>query len=318
MKTKSLVWSAIAAAQLFSLPYAARAGEEKKETKQIEATDEKPAPLPLHEIQGSGGVFATLAAYLVNPPRNGEPVGRPSVGGAFVDLGHGRNLESFTLTETPWDRLELGYGYNRFALGDLPLALQKAGAPIKEDHVELHNFNARLALLKEGEYGVDWLPAVTFGAHYKVNTTISDINTELGGALRGIGITNNSGVDYTLYATKLIKSLPLPVLVNVGVRETQAAELGLFGFSDHYSAHAEGSIGVFLTDRLILAGEYRSQPSDYKAIPGLIKTESDWWTVDLAYVVNKNLTVAAGYGHFGGVLNHDANAVWGVTIKNEF
>jgi len=37
----------------------------------------KPTPLPLHEIEGNGGVFSTLSAYLVNPPRNGEPVGRP-------------------------------------------------------------------------------------------------------------------------------------------------------------------------------------------------------------------------------------------------
>ncbi len=318
MKTKHLVWSALAAAQTIALPMAARAGDETQQSKQVVTTDDKPAPLPLHEIEGNGGIFSTLSAYLVDPPRNNEPIGRPSIGGEYVDLGHGRDLEALTITETPWNRLELGYGYNRFALGDLPLALEKAGLNIKEDNVQLHNFNARLSLLKEGEFGADWLPAVTFGVHYKVNTTISNINTELDGALRGIGITDDSGVDYTLYATKLIKSLPLPVLVNLGVRETKAAEIGLFGFTDHYSAHAEGSIGVFLTNKLILAGEYRSQPSDYKAIPGLIKTENDWWTIDLAYVVNNNLTLAVGYGHFGDVLNDQANSVWGVTIKNEF
>lgn len=44
----------------------------------------------------------------------------------------------------------------------------------------------------------------------------------------------------------------------------------------------------------------------------------DWWTINAAYIVNNYLTLAAGYGHFGGVLNHDANAVWGITIKCEF
>ena len=29
-------------------------------------------------------------------------------------------------------------------------------------------------------------------------------------------------------------------------------------------------------------------------------------------------TVAAGYGHFGGVLNHNANSVRGITTKFEF
>ncbi len=51
------------------------------------AKSEKPPPLPLHQIEGNGGIFATLSAYIVNPPRNGEPVGRPSVGFAYVNLG---------------------------------------------------------------------------------------------------------------------------------------------------------------------------------------------------------------------------------------
>ena len=283
------------------------------------AVPDKGPPLPLHQIEGNGGIFSTLSAYLVNPPRNGELVGRPSLGAAVVDLGHGRVLEALTITETPWERLELGYGYDRLDIGDLPQAIQNATPySIKENAVELHNFNARLALLKEGEFDQDWLPAVTFGAHYKINTSVNNLNSELNETLRSIGITDNSGVDYTLYATKLIKSLPLPVLVNVGVRETEAAHLGLLGFTDHYSANLEGSVGVFLTDRLILAGEYRQKPNDYKAIPGLIAAEADWWTIDLAYVVSNHFTVALGYGHFGGVLNHDANSAIGVTIKNEF
>ena len=280
---------------------------------------EKGPPLPLHQIEGNGGIFSTLSAYLVNPPRNGEPVGRPSLGAAVVDLGHGRVLEALTLTESPWERLELGYGYDRLGIGNLPQAAQNAtGLGINEDAVELHNFNARLALLKEGEYGQDWLPALTFGVHYKANTSVDDINNELHGVLKSIGIDSNSGVDYTLYATKLFKQLPLPVLVNVGVRETEAAHLGLLGFTDHYSANFEGSIGVFLSDRLILAGEYRQKPNDYQAIPGLIAAEDDWWTIDLAYVVSNHFTVALGYGHFGGVLNHDANGSIGITVKNEF
>lgn len=283
------------------------------------APAEKSPPLPLHQIEGNGGIFSTLSAYLVNPPRNGEPIGRPSIGGAFVDLGNGRNLEALTLTETPWERLELGYGYDRLDIGDLPQAIQNATTvSINDDRVELHNFNARLALLKEGDFDRDWVPALTFGAHYKVNTTVDDIDNELGGALTDIGIEDDTGVDYTLYATKLFKNLPSPVLVNAGVRTTKSSHLGLLGFTDDYSANFEGSVGVFLTDRLILAAEYKQKPDDYKAIPGLIKSEDDWWTIDLAYVVSNNFTVALGYGHFGGVLNHSANSVIGVTVKNEF
>jgi hypothetical protein len=55
------------------------------------------------------------------------------------------------------------------------------------------------------------------------------------------------------------------------------------------------------------------------AAPALtLKAEGDWATLDAGYVVNKHLTLAVGYGHFGNVLNHQANAVWGVTTKWEF
>src|ERR1019366_6286701 len=90
------------------------------DTNAAAAQTENPPPLPLHQSEGNGGIFSTLSAYLVNPPRDGELVGRPAVGFAYINLGNGQNLEAFTLTETPWKRLELGFGYQNFELGDLP------------------------------------------------------------------------------------------------------------------------------------------------------------------------------------------------------
>lgn len=278
------------------------------------AKSEKPAPLPLHNIEGNGGIFSTLSAYIVNPPRDGEPVGRPSVGFSYVHLGHGRALEAITVTESPWKRLELGYGYNNFNLGDLDAAVAPAEII---DATTLHNANARVQLLKEGEFKTKWIPALTAGIHYKFNDGISQLNDQLGGALAGIGITDNDGVDFTLYASKLITGLPRPVLFNIGGRSTKGAWNGYAGFTGDYSFLFEGNVAVFLTDRLILAAEYRQQPTDYTPIP-LVKEAGNWWTIDAAYVVSSHFTVAAGYGHFGGVVNHDANGVWGVTTKFEF
>jgi len=149
------------------------------QTNKAPVTAEKPAPLPLHQIEGNGGIFATLSAYIVNPPRNGEPVGRPSVGFAYVNLGHELNLEALTITESPFKRLELGYGWDHLGLGDLPLALRNAGlVNYHQDEVQLHNFNARLQILKEGEFDQKWIPALTAGVHYKYNDGISEVNNE--------------------------------------------------------------------------------------------------------------------------------------------
>ncbi|MEI7732847.1 MAG: DUF3034 family protein [Verrucomicrobiota bacterium] len=283
-----------------------------------EAKAEKGPPLPLHQIEGNGGIFSTLSAYLVNPPRNNEPIGRPSVGFAHVQIGHGTALEAFTLTESPHERVELGFGYDYLGLGDLPQAVQNATGLSIDKSVSLYNANARFQLLKENDFDTKWLPAVTFGAHYKNNQGINTINNQLLGTLKGLGIRGNDGVDFTLYASKLITALPRPVLLNVGGRATEGAHLGLLGFTSGYNFVAEGSVVVFITDSLALAAEYKQKPNAYKSLSPLIGKESDWITLDVAYVVNKHFTIAAGYGRFGDVLNHQANGVWGITTKFEF
>jgi hypothetical protein len=284
------------------------------------AKAEKPAPLPLHQIEGSGGIFSTLSAYIVNPPRDGEPVGRPSVGFAHVSLGYDKNLEALTITESPLPRLELGYGWDYLSLGDLPQALRNAGiVNYRQDNVQLHNFNARYQLLKEGEFDQKWVPAVTAGVHYKYNDGISEVNHQVGGALASVAnIPDHDGTDFTLYASKLFTQLPRPVLLELGGRATEAVWDGLGGFTRSYNFVVEGNVVVFVTGNLALAAEYKQQPRDYKAIGNLVRVENDWWTIDAAYVVNNHLTLAVGYGHFGNVLNHESNGVWGITTKWEF
>jgi hypothetical protein len=286
-------------------------------------TDKGP-PLPLHQIEGNGGIFATLSAYIVNPPRNGEPIGRPAVGFAYVNLGSDKNLEALTFTESPFSRLELGYGWDHLGLGNLPLALRNAGlVNYHQDEVQLHNFNARLQILKEGEFDQKWIPALTAGVHYKYNDGINEVRNEVkrdaGADLLGnAGLSRQQGVDYTLYASKLFTQLPRPVLLELGGRATEGVWDGLGGFTHRYNFVFEGNVVVFVTGNLALAAEYKQQPRDYQPIGSLVQKEGDWWTLDAAYVVNQHLTLAAGYGHFGDVLNEQANGVWGITTKWEF
>ena len=285
---------------------------------------EKGPPLPLHQIEGNGGIFATLSAYIVNPPRNGEPIGRPAVGFAYVNLGSDKNLEALTFTESPFSRLELGYGWDHLGLGNLPLALRNAGlVNYHQDEVQLHNFNARFQILKEGEFDQKWIPALTAGVHYKYNDGINKVRNEVkrdaGADLLGnAGLSRQQGVDYTLYASKLFAQLPRPVLLELGGRATEGVWDGLGGFTHRYNFVFEGNVVVFVTGNLALAAEYKQQPRDYQPIGSLVQKEGDWWTIDAAYVVNPHLTLAAGYGHFGKVLNNEANGVWGITTKWEF
>jgi hypothetical protein len=293
----------------------AKAGEPDRDP----VSDDKPLPLPLHQIEGNGGIFVTQSAYLVNPPRNGEPVGRPSLGFSYANLGNEQNLEALTITESPFKRLELGFAWDHFGLGTLPLALRSAGfSNYSRDHVELYNFNARVQILKEGEFDQKWIPALTFGAHYKHNEGISDVNNEVSGLLATHGLTKSYDVDYTLYASKAFMQLPMPLLLEVGGRATKGIWEGFAGFTDHYQYVAEGNIVGFLSHKFAIAAEYKEQPKNYQPIGTLVQKAGDWWTVDVLYIVDKHMTIASGYGHFGAVLNEKDNGVWGITFKWEF
>jgi hypothetical protein len=285
----------------------------------VEAEQQSPPPLPFHSVEGVGGAFSTSSAYLVNPAKEGDVFGLPSIGGIYVHVGNGRHLAALTVTETLWDRLELGYAWDNFDMGDLPQDIERATSIRIRDHaVDMHNFNARVCLVKDGEFDQPWLPAITLGGHYKLNDTLEDIDADLMGTLTGIGIAEHDGFDYTLSLTKMVTFLPRPLLLNATVRATEAAHIGLLGFTDDYEVVVEGSVCALLTDRFILAGEYRQKPDEYDAIPGLVGGEDDWWTICAGYIVNDHMTISGGYAHFGELLNHVANSSWGVAVKYEF
>ena len=279
----------------------------------------KAPPLPLQNVEGFGGILITGSAYLINPSDKGKVFGLPSGGVTYANIGHGRHLEAFTVSETLWGRLELGYALNHFDLGDLPRDIRAAtGVNTINDSVYMHNFNARLQLLKEGDFKKSWMPALTLGLHYKKNEDTDVIDRRLGGAFSDIGIKDNDGVDVTLFASKMIKSLPRPLMINAGVRSTEAAQMGLLGFTEERETVFEGNFGILALDNLVIGGEYRQKPDEYDKIPRLIAEEDDWWDGYITYITNDHLTMSVAYIHFGDLLNHEANSAWGIKFKWEF
>lgn len=277
-------------------------------------------PIPLHQIEGAGGVGITELAYLVNPSETGSPFGQPSFSATHVQAKH-KAVEVLSVSETLFGRLELSYGYNFVGLGDFPDAVRdNLGARLSRSNVQLHNLNARALVVKEGAFDQAWVPAVTAGVHYKYNDGIKDVDRDLGGALySSLGVDDNDGVDYTLTATKcLAKGLPRPVFVSATVRNTAGAQLGWLGFTDHRSTVLEGNAGVFIRDNLILAAEYRQKPDELKRVPRVLGNEDDWWTIAAAYIVNDHLTLSAAYANLGTVLNHEEPAALWLQAKYEF
>ena len=278
----------------------------------------KPPPLPFHTIEGVGGGAITPMAYLVNPAPNGQPLGLPAVAFDAIGLGE-KNLQAFMLTETLFGRVELGYGADRLGLGTLPDAIRSAtGIDIKRDEVWLHSFNARLLALPEGSLDLP-LPALTVGGQFKLNDGINTINNRLGHALNGIGYHRDYGGDFTLTASKMFTQLGgHPLILTAGGRESQAANLGFLGFSNHWNTTFEGNAAFLPTSWLLLAYEFRQKADPYgDKLKPLINGEDDWHGFDVAWIINSHATLVGGYGIFGTLANSTANNAWWLQAKYE-
>jgi hypothetical protein len=282
-------------------------------------------PLPTHNIEGNSGVFITSTAYLANPAEKDTVFGQPSVSGTFAWMPNGeKDFESLAVTENIWGNVELGYALERIGLGDWPDDVKTATGLHVENHVLVHNFNTRLMVIEEGGLDLPWMPAVTLGAHFKWNDGLDEIGKQTGGLCDMLGADHDFGTEFTAVATKTIADwLPRPIIVSAGLRNGDAIHTGLLGFAGERRTTFEGSIIYFLTDKLLLASEYRQKSNlcDQYTAPGgehLIKAENDWWDIALAYVVNDRLTIAGGYADFGNVLNHRENDSWAIQVKYEF
>jgi len=279
-------------------------------------------PLPTHNVEGNSGVFITNTAYLANPPEQGKVFGLPSVSGTFAAIGE-KDFESVVVTENIWGRVELGYALERIGLGDWPDDVKAATTWHVDNHALLHNFNARLMVVQEGAFERGWMPAVTIGAHFKSHENLDDIDDQLNGTCDMLGADHDFGVEFTAVATKTITNwLPRPLIVSAGLRNGDGIHTGLLGFAGERRTTFEGSVIYFLTDRLLLASEYRQKSDlcDQITVAGkhLVKAENDWWDICLGYVIDDHWTIAGGYANFGNILNHRECNVWAIQLKYEF
>ena len=277
-------------------------------------------PFPLHSIEGVGGLPITPTAYLANPGEEGEIFGKPAVSAQTIWVGD-KDMQVVAATWTLLQRLELGYAVNRLAVDDLDKEVRKStggAANIGTDHIFLHHFNARLNVLPENMCDMNWVPAVTVGAHYKYNANIDEINQDLGDGLEAIDYNDNDGLDFTLTASKTITSLPRPLMMSVGARASRASQFGLMGFGDEYMVSLEGNVDVLVTDNLAIGAEYRDKPAVMGRVPDLVARDDPWWDVHAAYFFSPNGSVYAVAGDAGGVANHSDEMFYGLVVKYDF
>ncbi|MDP6636451.1 MAG: DUF3034 family protein [Phycisphaerae bacterium] len=275
-------------------------------------------PLPFHSIEGYSGGAITPLAYICNASCTTECCGNAVVSYSFLNIGT-REMHVFAVTQPLFNRLEIGYAYNLLNLGSLTDDIRDLGMDPGRDNVQLHHFNLRGLLIEENSFGLP-LPAVTAGVHFKYNDGVQRIDRNLGGPFKAIGLDRSSGVDFTLTASKMFPKLAFgrPLILTGGVRFSQAAQIGLFGFGDTYHATFEGSAVYMPTNWLTLGYEIRTKPDPYGKIPGLVGKEDNWRAFSASWIVNSHLTVSAVYGMLGNVGNAREDNTLGMQLRWEF
>jgi hypothetical protein len=121
-------------------------------------------------------------------------------------------------------------------------------------------------------------------------------------------------VEATLFASKKLTE-PLtgrPLYLTAGVRYTDAANLGLWGFTDDYSLEFEGSVAYLVTDWLGLTGEYKNKPGydEWKNATTrepIVYDGDNWWDVGVVCMLGDSLTLNAGYVHWGKMLDENVS-----------
>ncbi len=337
MKLIQGLWTGVVAIQFAVLPVALQAGATTEDPKDVKTLSQgkldsfskevdkdiadyetkKGPALPLHTIDGVGGILITPVAYLSNPGPKDEIAGLPSFSATYINARE-KNVQSFAVSETLIQRVEISFAASRFGTGTLRDHVRDATTvDIGRDDVWLYNANVRGVIIPENSFDLPF-PQITGGISFKQNDGIDQIDKSLGGALTNIGYKRDYGFDYTLTATKAFpKVFDRTLLLTAGVRFSEANQLGYVGFSDTYHATFEANFAYSLTPWLWLAGEYRQKTSDYGRIPGLVETENDWWTVGLGFLPSRHTSVTIGYGYLGNVLDTREKAAWAAQFKYE-
>lgn len=207
-------------------------------------------------------------------------------------------LQSYGVAVGLLDRVEASFTIDRF---------QATSAPLDGLTVQQKVFGLKAVLFGDAVYGQDsWLPQTAIGLQYRRNSGISDAGSLT--SPRQVGARAESGIDYYLVATKVF--LAQSLLVNAGLRFTNANEFGILGFGgDLRSGHSvefQGTLAYLLTRTVAVGAEYRGRPHNLAA-----DDENGAYDAFIAWTLSRNISLVGAVVRLGRILspvtasNHD-------------
>jgi hypothetical protein len=188
-------------------------------------------------LEGQTGGFLTPTAYVVYTDK-GQLFSHPAVGFHFMDtaavIG---DAETFSITEGFANRAEAGYTRSVHQLGNSTTGLNLSNL---WNYSGMNVFHGKVVAIRDGQFG-PWMPGIAFGGVLRTNDHfVSGAANKL---LTGTDKAYTNGDVYVAVSKTWIKP-PVPFLVNLGWKATNATIFGLGGQSTRFGGRFFGGLGI--------------------------------------------------------------------------
>lgn len=206
--------------------------------------------------EGQTGAFVTPFAYTSPSPKNS--IGHPNVAFHYLNGGSvvGNDFQA-SITLGLFKYAELGYTRALVSQGSA-----SSLSPLFESGFNV--FHGKINIFPENSFKKKYLPAIAVG--FVARTNIKRV----GGMLTGKG-TNNG--DFYIVGTKTItETKAVPIVLNFGVKETNASLLGIAGNAPNWGPRLFAAAGFVLSgprkSKVVVGSEVLQQPHHIKDLPG--------------------------------------------------
>lgn len=192
-------------------------------------------------LEGQTGGFLTPTAYVVYGAKD-HFFSHPAIGVHFIGssavIG---NIETFSITEGFANRAEAGYTRSIHQFGNQPTTTATPlGLSNLWHYAGMNVFHGKVVVVKDGQFG-EWMPGIAIGGLVRTGDHFVS-----GAAGKELGAADKAYTNGDVYIaiTKTWAKPPVPFLLNIGWKATNATIFGIGGQSTRFGGRFFGGLGI--------------------------------------------------------------------------
>jgi len=246
---------------------------------------------------GQTGVFITPLAYTAASPKTG--FGHPIVAYHFLNAGPVLgNFHTLSVTEGVGGRVEFGYTRDIHQQGSTP-----GLSPLWDSGFNL--VHAKVNVVAENAGKQAWLPAISGG--FVARTQDRNVSGLLATPNRSY-----SNADFYVVASKTItQTKPVPIVLNLGYKATNASVYGLAGNAPAYKGRLFGAVAFVFTgpakSTLIFGSEFSQEPRTVQNLPGADVPTTITYAARIVPLAKRKFNIDFGVAQAAGTIEPGVN-----------